>query len=73
MPITNPAAIMYTNMSKAADAMNEQRSVPKQNKGLLASTKKMTKEPESGKLKSGDIAMLYFESIRKKREEIRNG
>ncbi len=73
MPITNPAPIMYTNMAKAADAMNEQRSVPTQNKGLLSSSKRMANEPKAGKLKSGDIAMLYFESIRKKREEIRNG
>ena len=73
MPITNPAPIMYTNMARAADAMNEERPVPTQNKGLLSSPKRMTNEPKAGKLKSGDISMLYFESIRKKREEIRNG
>ena len=33
----------------------------------------MTKEPKAGTLKSGDIAMLYFDSIRKKRKEIQDG
>ena len=60
-------------MAKAADAMNEKRSAPTQNKGLLSSTKRMTNEPKAGKQKSGDIAMLYFESIRKKRKEINDG
>ena len=64
---------MYANMAKAADAMNEQRQPATQNKGLLASTKRMTNEPKAGKLKSGDIAMLYFDSIRKKRKEIQDG
>jgi len=73
VPITNPAPIMHTNMSKASDAINEQRQQPVQNKGLLVSTKNMTKEPKVGKMQSGDIAMLYFESIRKKRKEINDG
>ena len=64
---------MYTNMARAADAMNEERPAPAQNKGLLSPPKRMTKEPKAGKLKCGDIAVLCFESIRKKREEIRNG
>jgi len=73
VPIVNPAPIMYENMEKAADLMNEQRQKPVENKGLLASTKRMTKEPKAGKLKSGDVSMLYFDSIRRKRKEIKNG
>lgn len=73
MPITNPAPIVYTNMAKAADAMNEQRQPTTKNKGLLSSTKRVTNEPKAGKLKSGDIAMLYFDSIRRKRKEIQDG
>ena len=44
MPITNPAPIMYTNMAKAADAMNEQRQPTPKNKGLL----KIYSSPEEG-------------------------
>ncbi len=70
MPITNPAILIYNNMAKAADAMNEQRKPMTNNKGLLSSTKRMTNEPKVGKIKSGNISMLYFDSIRKKRKEI---
>ena len=60
-------------MAKAADVTNEKRQPTTKNKGLLSSTKMMTKEPKAGKLKSGDIAMLYFDSIRRKRKEIQDG
>ena len=70
--LTNPTAIMHQNLSMAMKNMPEEKEVSK-NTLMGPPKKQMTKAKEDDILQPSRRIASYIETIRSKREEIKNG